>query len=122
MRTTTIILVSILCCLLLSNCIAQTKFSVEDAIEYDRRLAKNAKNYIPANGYVPDAQTAIYIATAVALPIYGKKKIDSEAPLHAGLKDGVWTVIGNPPKSLGGELIVQLDKKTGAVLFVSHTQ
>jgi hypothetical protein len=77
---------------------------------------------MPTNGYVPDSQTAISIATAVALPVYGKKTIDSETPLHADLKDNLWTVIGNPPKTLGGELIVQLDKKTGAVLFLSHTQ
>jgi hypothetical protein len=55
----------------------------------------------------------------------GKETVRSELPLRAGLKGNVWTVIGNPHLKggeTGGELIIQLDKKTGAVLTFLHTQ
>lgn len=51
----------------------------------------------PANGYVPDATTAMKIAEAVLIPIYGQGQIDSEHPLHAVLKDDVWTVETTSP-------------------------
>jgi hypothetical protein len=77
---------------------------------------------MPAAGYVPDSDTAIAIATAVLTPIYGKTTIDAEKPWKAGLKDGVWTVVGTfNGKGEGGEAIVQIDKRTGAIKFVTHT-
>lgn len=50
--------------------------------------------YTPKSGYVPDAKTAIAIAQAVLIPVYGEKQIASEQPLHASLKNNVWTVEG----------------------------
>jgi hypothetical protein len=94
-------------------------------IEYDRRLAENHKTVLPATGVVPDAETAKSIAQAVAIPIWGKDKVTSELPLRAGLKGNVWTVIGDPHLhggETGGELIIQLNKRTGAVLSFLHTQ
>jgi hypothetical protein len=92
-------------------------------IEYDRGLASNYKASFPAAGVIPDADTAKAIAMAVAIPIWGKKTVQSELPLRAGLKGNVWTVIGaSPLKGLGGELILQLDKRTGAVIPFLHTQ
>ena len=41
-------------------------------------------NYQPPDGYVPDAKTAIRIAEAVWLPIYGKKVLDDEKPYLRG--------------------------------------
>ena len=57
-------------------------------------LCQGATGYKPKAGYVPDSNTAVKIAEAVLLPVYGKKHIDSELPLKATLKDGVWTVAG----------------------------
>jgi len=38
------------------------------------------------------------------------------------LKAGVWTVVGTfNGKGEGGEAMVQVDKKTGAIIFVGHT-
>jgi len=46
--------------------------------------------FIPKDGFVPDAKTAVAIAEAVLIPIYGKEQINSEKPLKANLKDGIW--------------------------------
>jgi hypothetical protein len=111
--------------LLLSTSVAQSVVSVEDMIEYDRRLASHYKASFPAAGVIPDADTAKAIAMAVAIPIWGKKIVEAEQPLRAGLKGNVWTVIGDPHLNggeTGGELIIQLDKKTGSVLTFLHTQ
>ena len=99
--------------------------SDSDMIEYDRRLAAGHKTEFPAAGVIPDAETAKSIALAVAIPIWGKEKVTSELPLRAGLKGNVWTVIGDSHLhggQTGGELIIQLDKRTGAVLSFLHTQ
>lgn len=79
--------------------------------------------YKPSNGYVPDEQTAIAIAVAVWNPIYGKEKIEREAPFKATLSNGVWTVTGSLPEGkhiLGGVAIVEISKDDGAILRLSH--
>jgi hypothetical protein len=92
-------------------------------IEYDQRIAESYKTALPVAGVVPNEETAKAIAIAVAIPIWGKNQVDSELPLRAGLKGSVWTVIGTSPQhGFGGELIIQLDKRTGAVLSRLHTQ
>jgi len=110
-----------LSCVLFAS-IAMTQSSGDPAVVYARRIIAGERTYRPAVGYIPDSQTAVAIATAVLIPIYGKAKIDAEKPWHTGLKDGVWTIVGTfNGKGAGGEAIVQIDKKTGAVIFVTHT-
>jgi hypothetical protein len=111
--------------MVLSTCLAQYKASDDEMIEYDRRLASGYKAVFPTAGVIPDADTAKAIAEAVAIPLWGKKIVQSELPFRAGLKGNVWTVIGDPhlkDSEVGGELIIQLDKKTGAVITFLHTQ
>ena len=71
---------------------------------------------------MPDAETAIHIALAVWLPIYGKEKIESEKPYTATLKEGVWTVTGSVPRGdyVGGFAIAEISKQDGTILRVSH--
>jgi hypothetical protein len=110
---------------LLGTAVAQTVVTEKDIIEFDRRLAENQKVAFPPAGIIPDPETAKSVALAVAMPIWGKKAVDSELPLLAELKGNVWTVIGNPhlhSVKFGGELIIQLDKRNGAVLSILHTQ
>jgi hypothetical protein len=109
---------------LMSSGVTQTIESDSEMIEYDRRLAEKHTTVFPAAGIIPDAGTAKSIALAIAIPIWGKDKVASELPLRADLKGNVWTVIGNPHLhggEMGGELIIQLDKKNGAVLSFLHT-
>ena len=77
--------------------------------------------FIPKDGFVPDAKTAVAIAEAVLIPIYGKEQINSEKPLKANLKDGIWTVQGSLPKGWdGGTAVVKIAKQDGRIIFVTH--
>lgn len=43
---------------------------------------------------VPDSETAVKIAEAVLVPVYGKQTVESERPFKAKLKGEIWTVGG----------------------------
>lgn len=80
-------------------------------------------NYKPKDGYVPDEQTAIAIAVAVWIPIYGREEIEKEKPYKATLKNGVWTVTGSLPEGYdGGTAIAEISKEDGRILRVIHEQ
>jgi hypothetical protein len=81
---------------------------------------KQEHNYKPEEGYVPDAETAIKIAVAVWLPIYGKEQIESEKPYSASLEDGIWYVTGSLPEGPGGVAEAEIAKENGCVLRISH--
>ncbi len=82
------------------------------------------KGYVPPNGFVPDSGTAVRVAVAVWIPIYGASQIRSEQPYVATLKDGVWTVTGTLPRqyNLGGVAMARISKRDGRILFVLHGQ
>jgi len=109
------------CMLFVSLAVAQ---SVEDPmVTITRREIKTTKTFRPIGGYVPDSATAVALAVAILKPIYGETEINSDKPWLAGLKDGVWTVVGTfHGEGPGGTGVIQLDKRTGAILFVGHTQ
>jgi len=82
-------------------------------------------SYKPKDGYVPDAATAIKIAEAVLIPIYGEKRINGQKPLKAELQDGVWIVEGTlhcPSGQIcfGGVAVIEISKDDGKILRVSH--
>ncbi len=84
---------------------------------------QNAKGYIPREGFVPDSATAVRVAVAVWMPIYGADHIRSEQPFVAKLNRGVWTVEGTlPPLSLGGTAVARIAKRDGRILYVNHYQ
>lgn len=73
---------------------------------------------------VPDKETAIRIAIAVWLPIYGKD-IKREKPYVATLgENGVWEVKGTLSKKwkYGGVAYAYIQKSDGRVLKVIHTK
>jgi hypothetical protein len=79
----------------------------------------------PERGFVPDSKTAIKIAEAVLVPVYGEKQIDSEKPLIAKLQHDVWTVQGtlNCPAGEvchGGVAVVEISKTDGRILSMTH--
>ena len=90
-----------------------------------------AQEQKPASGYVPDSRTAVKIAEAVLMPVYGEKHIESERPFKATLKDNTWTVAGtlHCPKGkgkksdmicMGGVATVQIAKDDARILSMVH--
>jgi hypothetical protein len=76
---------------------------------------------VPEKGFVPDAQTAISIAEAVWIPIYGESKIKGEAPFKATLSGDTWTVWGSlPPGVLGGTAVAKISRTDGRILGITH--
>jgi hypothetical protein len=84
----------------------------------------DAHSYKPPNGFVPDSATAVRVAIAVWIPIYGDSLIMSQQPFVATLKDGIWTVTGTlPPQyTQGGVAMARIAKRDGRILFVKHSQ
>ena len=89
-----------------------------------------AQSYAPKEGFVPDAKTAVKIAEAVLIPVYGEKQIESERPFKAMLGNGVWTVDGTlhcpdgkggmTTMCVGGAAEVELSKTDGRILKMIH--
>ena len=78
-------------------------------------------SYVPADGFVPESVTAARIAAAVWAPIYGERRVESQRPLRAALRRGIWTVTGTlPPGSAGGVALAEIAKRDGRILRVSH--
>jgi hypothetical protein len=88
------------------------------------------QGYQPPSGYVPDSKTAVKIAEAVLIPVYGEKQIESERPLNAKLKRGLWIVTGTLrcPDGKGGTTMVcaggvaevRISKDDARISFMSH--
>lgn len=55
---------------------------------------KTQHSYAPSNAYVADETTAIAIAEAILVPIYGKDAIERQKPYFVSLENDVWTVSG----------------------------
>jgi len=77
--------------------------------------------FMPNDGCVPNSETAIRIAEAVWLPVYGDEIYDRK-PFSAELiSDSVWAVAGNLPKDvLGGVPYIEIQKRDGKILGLGH--
>ena len=85
-------------------------------------FAENKKGYTPNEGVVPNEETAIKIAEAVWLPIYGDN-IYSKQPFKAEYKEKekCWYVSGTlPPNTLGGVPEIKINKADGKILYIYH--
>ena len=72
-------------------------------------------------GFVPDERTAIRIAEAVLIPIYGEKSVRQERPYNATLTNDIWTVTGHIPENyVGGVALVEISKKDARVIRIDH--
>ena len=79
-------------------------------------------HFVPKEGFVPSEETAIKIAEAVWLPIYGDSLKD-ERPFHAKVVGEIWHVEGSLPEGwLGGVAEAEISKVDGRILRVSHGQ
>ncbi|MFI5088345.1 MAG: NTF2 fold immunity protein, partial [Terriglobales bacterium] len=80
-------------------------------------------SFKPKGGFVPDAETALGVAEAVLVPVYGEKEILANHPFKATLHGDMWTVEGNldcggPPGTTcpGGTAVVKISKTSGQIL------
>jgi hypothetical protein len=69
--------------------------------------------------YVPDEVTAVKIAEAIWLPIYGAK-IFKNRPFNARLQKGVWIVEGTSYTEKGGVPYIEIQQKDCKILKVIH--
>lgn len=71
-------------------------------------------------GYVPNKETAIKIAEAIWLPIYGEE-IYNHKPFKAELIDNkIWRVTGTVYTKLGGSPIAEIQKSDCKVIRIYH--
>jgi len=83
-------------------------------------LFSNAQEKHTNEDYVPDKATAIRVATALWLPVYGKE-INDNKPFVAELKNGtVWVVRGTLHSQKGGVPYIEIQKKDCRVLKMYH--
>ncbi len=76
--------------------------------------------YIPKEGFVPNDTTAIKIAEAVWVAIYGED-VYKKKPYKVKLKNGIWIVEGTLPRNYqGGVPYILIQKKDGKILKVMH--
>lgn len=82
---------------------------------------KGVASYAPKSGMVPDETTAIRVAEAILIPIYGEKKVISERPYYARLSNGTWTVAGSiHTANFGGVAVVKISQVDARIIFVIH--
>jgi len=87
-----------------------------------------AQSSAPKEGFVPDSSTAVKIAEAVLIPVYGKEEVESGSAFKATVETkGVWTIgwaLACPETKaatcLGGAAEVKLRKADGRILKVIH--
>jgi hypothetical protein len=83
---------------------------------------KWGQSFQPTNGYVPDQKTAMQVAEAVLVSVYGEGQVKAQEPFRVSLDGNIWTVKGALPHGPGGNAEIKLSKKDGAVLYVSHSE
>ena len=72
--------------------------------------------------YVPNKETAIRIAEAIWLPIYGEEIYDQK-PYIVTLLDNIWIVEGSLPEEeewRGGCAYIEIQKRDCKILKVQH--
>jgi hypothetical protein len=91
-----------------------------------------SRGNVPKSGFVPDSRTAIKIAEAVLVPVYGEGQIADEQPFKASLEGDVWTVSGtlnckdengkivSNQRCKGGVAVVKLSKIDGRIISMIH--
>jgi len=79
--------------------------------------------YIPKEGFVPNETSAIKIAEAVWLPIYGEKVYQNK-PYKVKLEKGVWIIEGSLPSEFtqGGVPYIEIQKIDGKIIKLYHSK
>jgi hypothetical protein len=76
----------------------------------------------PENGFVPDAATALKIAEAILVSIYGQDSFDGQKPYEVKLNENeVWEISGTLPEwTIGGVAYIEIQKSDSKILKVIH--
>lgn len=87
-------------------------------------LASCKSSYYPKDGFVPNEETAIKIAEAVWLPVFGEE-IYRQKPYNVKLKNSIWIVEGtlnSQPGEIvkGGVAYIEINRKDAKIKKVSH--
>ena len=107
-----------LCLLLSPTCVAGESLK-QQFVKENGFIPKDG--YVPKSGFVPDELTAVNIGLAVLVPIYGRQPIESQKPFKAALVGDIWVVSGTmTSKSVGGLAEIDISKRTGKILRVTH--
>ena len=80
------------------------------------------KGYVPNEGFVPNEETAIKIAEAIWMPIYGEN-INDNKPFVAEYneKENCWEVHGTLPANMrGGVPEIKISKIDGKILYLNY--
>lgn len=85
----------------------------------------NNNDIYPPNGLVPDEETAIKIAEAIWVPLYGES-VYNQRPYEVKLENDIWIVEGTYGESLekmvlGGVAYTEIQRKDGKIRKVWHT-
>jgi hypothetical protein len=93
-------------------------------------LCQTPPGYTPKAGFVPDSKTAVAVAEAVLIPVYGKEQIEKERPFTARLEHDVWTIEGTlncfdakgakTTDCSGGVAVIKISKSDGRILYMLH--
>lgn len=113
MKKITLVVIATLCLFILLFSINITRSKNNNSLLLNQNPEKD--------GYVPNEKTAMKVAEAIWLPIYGEQ-IYNEKPFHATLKnDSIWIVEGTLPEgTLGGTAYIEIQRKDCKVLKVIH--
>lgn len=78
-------------------------------------------NNVDTVNYVPNEETAIKIAEAIWLPIYGEKIYNQKPYIVSLVNDSIWVVTGTLAENKrGGVAYIEIQKKDCKVLKVIH--
>lgn len=98
-------------------------FLVAFAVTVAEAQPKLANTKPPITNLVPDEKTAVAIAIAVLIPIYGRRQIAQEMPFRAKLNGDVWRVEGSLPWGyVGGVAEIEISKEDARVISIIHGQ
>ena len=78
----------------------------------------------PKDGMVPNAETAIAIARAVATARYGPTALGGKPPVRATLvaRETIWIVNEDrPPDAFGGGVVVHISRFNGCITHLRRT-
>src|SRR6266513_2329428 len=74
-------------------------------------------SYVPPAGFVLDSTTAIRVAEAVLIPVYGIDQIARERPFAASQMNETWTVRGHLAAGrTGGVAVVEIARSSGCII------